>query len=192
VGQTYVPGTGYVDNSGQWRQDYGTDLGRYQVTDPNAAGYVEPWRLYYDDSLRTAQIGDAPASFDPYAEIDPRTQYGQYDQYERSAYDPRQNVLYDRYGRPMAFGNDYSYDFDPRQQQYLQAMMLRQILGMIHNNGGRVNFFRDNGFDRGYGNGYSNGYHGYHGHHGHHGHQGGWHQHQQYSNAPRIQLRLNF
>ena len=77
-------------------------------------------------------------------------------------------MLYDRYGRPMYPGNDYSYNFDARDA-YIQQMMLRQILGMIHNHGGRVNI---------YGGGYGED----HGHHHRHSHR---HQ------SPRLQFRIN-
>ncbi len=195
VGQTYVPGnpnTGYVDNSGQWRQDYGSDAGQTfvpgAVNDPN----IEPWRYYYDDTLRTsqsyngsyqpelAQYADQYAQLDNYRQTDRYADPSmQFDQYDRAAYErSRQHIEYDRYGRPINYGDDYSYNFDPRQQQYLQQMMLRQILGMINNHGGQVNVYRNPGYSQGFDRGYQGGHH----------HR---HSHNQHNSGSRIQLRLN-
>lgn len=194
VGQTFVPGNGngggyagYLDNSGQWVNAGGVEV--VQNVDPNKANYIEPWRFYHDDTLRIAQNGigqnDYSQGYDQYAQLedyrrtngytfDPAQldqrqfdQLSQMSQYDRAGYQSQQ-MMFDRYGRPLYAGNDYSYDFDAREA-YIQQMMLRQILGMIHNQGGRVNIYRG-----GYGD-------------FDHGHQ---HRHS-HRQAPRFQFRIN-
>ena len=206
VSTTYRPGvqndgTGYVDNNGQWRPDYGSDVAT--TFNPGTNGDIEPWRYYYDDTLRTAQNDgsyqpeldqyadqygqlDDYRQTDRYAQLDPM-QYDQLDRFDRAAYNQngRQSLQYDRNGRPSNYGDDYSYNFDPRQQ-YVQQMMLRQILGMIHNQGGHVNVFRGGGNNQGYDRGYQGYDRGYQGGHRHQ------HYHRQQNNGPRLQLSLNF
>ncbi|MBA3858996.1 MAG: hypothetical protein C0507_18985 [Cyanobacteria bacterium PR.3.49] len=191
VGQTFVPGvpgagigyadrSGYLDKTGQWVNAGGVEV--VQNVDPNKANYIEPWRFYHDDSLRIGQ-NSAAQSYEQYAQLDNyrRTdgyaldpsqfqQFDQMNQFDRAGYQ-NQQMLYDRYGRPLYQGNDYSYNFDARDA-YIQQMMLRQILGMIHNHGGRVNIYRG-----GYGD-FDPGYH----------HQ---HRHSHRQQAPRFQFRIN-